>query len=263
MGRTILVTNDDGYESSGLSSLIKALEPLANIVVVAPSLEKSASSHSLTLAHPLRLISVDDNFYKLDDGTPADCIYMALHTLFKDGFKPDLVVSGINRGSNMGEDITYSGTVGGAMEGVLQGIPSIAVSQVCKDRCQNISEFGYEVASSAIADIVSKVFTSSFPLGERRLLNINIPPLRQKDIKGYKITKAGYRLYGNDAKRHVNPRGEEYYWLGTHPLFWRKRDSYLDICCDLEAIEDGYISITPIMLDLTSYEDIGVLRDWI
>ena len=127
--KTILITNDDGFESEGLRALKEALLPLALVVVVAPTIEKSACAHSLTLTKPLRFLKVDDDFYKLDDGTPTDCVYLSLSTMFENNL-PDLLVSGINRGSNMGEDVTYSGTADGAMEGVLHDIPSIAISQV-------------------------------------------------------------------------------------------------------------------------------------
>jgi len=257
--KTILITNDDGFESEGLKVLVEVLKPLARVIVVAPSSEKSACSHSLTLSHPLRFIKLDEDFYKLDDGTPSDCIYLALNVYFKDT-KPDLVISGINKGSNMGEDITYSGTVGGAMEGVLQGVPSIAISQVCKDSCKDMSHHGYVLAGEFIAKFVKKVFEQGFPLEERKLVNINIPPLKPNECKGVKVTKAGYRLYGNDSHKHINPRGIEYYWLGTHPLAWEKKG---DGICDLEAVEKGYISITPVKLDLTSYKDIDRLKEWI
>jgi len=127
----ILVTNDDGYEAKGLLCLVEALRELKDVevTVVAPANEKSACGHSLTLTRPLRFVSVDDDFYKLEDGTPSDCVYLSLSTMFEND-KPDLLVSGINRGSNMGEDITYSGTAAGAMEGVLHDVPSIAISQV-------------------------------------------------------------------------------------------------------------------------------------
>ncbi len=130
--KQILLTNDDGFDAIGLKALVKALSPLAKIIVVAPARNKSACGHSLTLDKPLRLKSVDDDFYKIDDGTPTDCIFISLNNLFKEGYLPDLVISGINIGANMGEDITYSGTAAGAMEAVLQGIPAIAISQVCK-----------------------------------------------------------------------------------------------------------------------------------
>ena len=127
--KQILITNDDGYESDGLLALIEAVKDLGQVTIVAPATEKSACGHSLTLTRPLRFVSVGDDFYKLDDGTPSDCVYLALHSIFEEN-KPDLVLSGINRGANMGEDITYSGTASGAMEAALHGIPSIALSQV-------------------------------------------------------------------------------------------------------------------------------------
>ena len=259
--KTILITNDDGYESEGLKALIKVAREIARVVVVAPSTEKSACAHSLTLTRPMRFIEVDDDFYKLDDGTPTDCIFLALNSYFCDGEKPDLIISGINRGSNMGEDITYSGTVAGAMEGVLFGIPSIAVSQVCRDKCHNITEHGYELAVDVVKDLATKILEGSFPLGDRKLLNINIPPIKKSDFKGYKVTKAGYRIYANSAHLHRNPRGEEYYWIGLPGLEWRESED--EQMCDLSAVEEGYVSITPVHLDLTSYADIEKLKEWI
>jgi 5'-nucleotidase len=256
--KNILITNDDGFESEGLKALKEALSPLANITVVAPSSEKSACGHSLTLTRPLRFISIEDDFYKLDDGTPSDCIYLSLHAIFKEEIRPDLVVSGINRGSNMGEDITYSGTASAAMEAVLQGIPAISISQVYDKSPASLNQNSYKLAQKVIYDIVKKIFDGEFPLKQRRFLNINVP--FGGEFKGYKITKAGYRIYGNDAQLHRNPRGEEYYWLGTHTLR-HKEDLKKD--CDLSAIEEGYVSITPIKLDMTAYEEIDDLKSWI
>jgi len=261
MMKTILITNDDGFESEGLSALIEAVDDLGKVIVVAPTIEKSASGHSLTLTHPLRFVELRKNFFKLDDGTPTDCIYLALNALFDKENKPDLIISGINKGSNMGEDITYSGTVAGAMEGILQGVPSIAISQVYNGGKHTLSSKGYDLAKKVTKDIVTKIFEDKFPLPKRRLLNINIPPLSIEECKGYKITNAGYRCYGNDAHMHTNPRGEEYYWIGLHPLEWRSRGE--EHICDFDAIDEGYVSITPIMLDLTSYEDIESLKSWI
>ena len=175
--------------------------------------------------------------------------------------KPDLIVSGINRGSNMGEDITYSGTVGGAMEGVLQGVPSIAISQVCRDKCQNIFDFGYDLAAEVAYDLAKKVLDGIYPLGERKLLNVNIPPVSKEECKGYKVTNAGKRLYANSAHLHRNPRGEEYYWIGLPAFEWDKRGE--EHMCDLEAVHAGYVSITPVHLDMTSYDDIRSLEKWI
>ncbi|RXK11572.1 5'/3'-nucleotidase SurE [Halarcobacter mediterraneus] len=259
--KQILITNDDGFDAIGLKALIEALSPLAKIVVVAPAKNKSACGHSLTLDKPLRMVNVDDDFYKIDDGTPTDCIFISLNNLFKEGFKPDLVISGINIGANMGEDVTYSGTAAGAMEAVLQGIPAIAISQVCKDRCQDIKDgWDFALAKDTIIQLVKKILANEFPLGKRKFLNVNIPPIKKENCKGIKITKAGFREYGNDTHRHYNPRGEEYYWIGLHPLIWQESDNK---DCDFEAIKANYISITPIMLDLTSYDDINKLNTWI
>ncbi len=248
--KQILITNDDGYDAVGLKALLEALSPIAKIVVVAPAKNKSACGHSLTLDRPLRLDCLDDDFYKIDDGTPSDCVFISLNNLFKDGFKPDLVISGINIGANMGEDITYSGTAAAAMEAVLQGVPAIAISQVCKNNCTDIkSTWDFALAKQTIAKITKKILNDEFPLGQRKLL-----------CKGIKITKVGYREYGNDSHRHLNPRGEEFYWIGLHPLIWKpskNRD------CDFETIKDNYVSITPIQLNMTSHDDMEILEDWL
>lgn len=257
----ILITNDDGYEAVGIKALIEALKEIAKVTVVAPATEKSACGHSLTLTRPLRLVSIDDDFYKVDDGTPTDCVFISLNNLFKDGYKPDLLVSGINIGANMGEDITYSGTASAAMEAVLQGIPAIAISQVCRDRCQDVKNgWDFELAKKTIKELASKILDGGFPLEERKFLNVNIPPIKSEECKGIKITNAGYREYGNDTHRHLNPRGEEYYWIGLHPLIWKSNET---LSCDFDVIKDNYVSITPIKLDMTSYDDIKALEGWL
>ncbi len=258
MSYTILVTNDDGYEAKGLLSLVEALRQLEDVrvVVVAPANEKSACGHSLTLVRPLRFVSVDDDFYKLDDGTPSDCVYLSLSSIFGDS-KPDLLVSGINRGSNMGEDITYSGTAAGAMEGVLHDIPSIAISQVM-DFTNPDGDFS--LASKTIKEIVLKIKNGTFPLPHREFLNINIPPEVQE--AKMKVTYAGYRFYANDSHVHRNPRGEEHYWLGLHPLAFRPREGQKGLS-DYEAIESGFISITPIQLDMSAYKSMSKLQEWL
>lgn len=254
----ILVTNDDGYEAKGLLCLVKALKELEDVkvTVVAPANEKSACGHSLTLIRPLRFVGVGDDFFKLDDGTPSDCVYLSLSAIYGDE-KPDLLVSGINRGSNMGEDITYSGTAAGAMEGVLHDIPSIAISQVM-DFANPDGDFS--LAQKTIKKLVLKIKNGSFPLPEREFLNVNIPA----DVKEAKIeiTYAGYRVYANDAHLHRNPRGEEHYWLGLHPLNFSPRDGNSGLS-DYEAIEAGNISITPIQLDMSAYKSISKLQEWI
>ncbi len=258
MGYKILVTNDDGYEAKGILALVSALKEIEDVevIVVAPANEKSACGHSLTLTRPLHFVSVDDDFYKLEDGTPTDCVYLSLSTLFEDK-KPDLLVSGINRGSNMGEDITYSGTAAGAMEGVLHDVPSIAISQVM-DFTNPDGDFS--LAQKTIKKLVTRIREGSFPLPKREFLNVNIPSKKQE--AQMKVTYAGYRHYANDSHLHRNPRGEEYHWLGLHPLDFSKREGVKGMS-DYEAIEAGYISITPIMLDLSAYKSMDNLEEWL
>ncbi len=253
MKKTILITNDDGFDSNGIKKLAKALKKIANVVVVAPANEKSACGHSLTLTKPLQLKQVKKDFYLLDDATPSDCIYIALHSLFDK--KPDLVVSGINKGANLGEDITYSGTASACMEAVLQGIPAIAFSQVYKNGVENIN---YKVAKKVAKKLCKKILDNSFPLEERKFLNVNIPPI--KKFKGFKVTRAGKRDYGNQANTYKSPRNEKFYWIGLPSYKWfnsKEND------CDLSAINKGFVSITPVHLDMTSHTDITRLKKWI
>lgn len=255
--KEILITNDDGYESDGLHALIEAVKPLGHVTVVAPASEKSACGHSLTLTRPLRFVSVGDDFYKLDDGTPADCVYLALNSIYE-GKKPDLVISGINRGANLGEDITYSGTVAGAMEAVLHNVPAIAISQVMSKTEDGTYDYNLRLAARSITDIAGRVLGGGFPLGPRKLLNINVPNIHPDEFKGYRVTRASWRHYANDAHRHTNPRGEEYFWLGLHPLDFRETENG-----DFEAIREGFVSITPVMCDLTCHHSLEDLRAWI
>jgi len=258
--KKILITNDDSYESKGLEALIEALNPLGEVIVVAPSTEKSACGHSLTLTRPLNFVKLENNFYKLDDGTPSDCIFLALNKLFTKDQRPDIVISGINIGSNMGEDITYSGTASAAMESVLQGIPAIAISQVYAEQGKSIDEYGYTLAQESIVKLVTKIFEGSFPLPPRKFLNVNIPPIPLEQCQGFKVTRAGNRLYAHNAEVHCNPRGKEYYWIGLPELGWMDTKGHTT---DFEAVNDGYVSITPVKLDMTSHEDIQTLNAWI
>ncbi|NLC28810.1 MAG: 5'/3'-nucleotidase SurE [Campylobacteraceae bacterium] len=260
MKKQILITNDDGYESPGLHALVDALRPLGRVTVVAPTTEKSACGHSLTLTRPLRFVQVSDDFFKLDDGTPTDCIYLALNALFYENKMPDLIVSGINLGANMGEDITYSGTAGAAMEGVLQGVPSIAFSQVFEKGEENLSTFNFALAKRTAYDLVKRVFEKGFPLKDRQFLNVNIPYLPPALCNGIRTTCFGRREYGNEAHLHRNPRGLEYYWIGAPSLGW---EANKDNGCDLSAIKDGYVSITPALLDLSAYRSLSKVNDWL
>jgi 5'-nucleotidase len=258
--KKILITNDDGFESLGLKALIEAVSDLGEVLVVAPANEKSACGHSLTLTRPLRFIEIDDDFYKLDDGTPTDCIFLAINALYAEGVKPDLVISGINKGANMGEDVTYSGTANAALEAVLQDIPAFAISQVCNHNCAEVElEVGYDLAKEAARKVAKKMLDGTLQLKPRTYLNINVPPLKPNECKGYKITKAGFRYYGNDAHAHRNPRGEEYWWIGLHPLIWEPDKK--EVWSDFDAVHEGYVSITPIKANPTDFEEIKRLKD--
>jgi 5'-nucleotidase len=249
----ILITNDDSFEAKGLEVLYKVMKEIGDPIVVAPANPKSACSKSLTITKPLMFKKVKENFYKLDDGTPNDCVYLALNEFYKDKL-PDLIVSGINHGANMGEDVNYSGTIGGATEGAIHGIKSIAISQVLKSYDNPPSEIDWKKAGEIAKEIALKVIQNKIPLPHRKLLNINIP--NTKKIKGHFFTKLSYRIYGNDAHKYLNPRGEEYYWLGLHPLKFKEEKG-----SDFWAIKNGYVSITPITLDITDYELLKKLKN--
>jgi len=256
----ILITNDDGYEAEGLHTLIKSIKsiPDTHITVVAPANEKSACGHSLTLHHPLKFVEVDDDFFKLADGTPSDCIYLSLSAIYGEHKRPDLVISGVNKGSNMGEDITYSGTCSAAMEAVLHDIPAIAVSQVV-DFTEPFVDF--TLAAEVAKELAQKILAETFPLPPREFLNINVP----SDIKTaqLKVTYAGYRYYANDAHLHRNPRGEEYYWLGLHPLAFNQREGKEHLISDYDAVAAGFVSVTPIQLDMSAYASMRRLEEWL
>ena len=225
----------------------------AKITVVAPATEKSACSHSITLTKPLRFVRVSKRFYKLDDGTPADCVYLALAALYKNRL-PDLVISGINMGANVGEDITYSGTCAGAMEAVLQGIPALALSQFYKT---NEKELNFKNALNITKELVEKIFNQGFPLDKKEFLNVNFPSPKSK-FKGVKICKAGKRVYNFKAHANTNPRGVEYFWLASANLdFEDEKNS------DIALLKQGYATITPIMLDLTAYKKMQNLKKWL
>lgn len=244
MKKIILISNDDGIHSEGIKSLARALKRVGEIFVVAPDRERSAASHSLTLHRPLRVEKHGSNVYAVD-GTPTDCINIAVNGILKK--KPDLVVSGINKGGNLGDDVTYSGTVSAAMEGTLLGIPSIAISLVSRDN------FDFKIAAKFAARLARFILKKGLP--KDTLLNINVPP--GVNVKGYKITKQGKRFYGDAVVEKVDPRGKKYYWIGGDVLKWEGgKDT------DFEAIADNFISITPVHLDMTNYASFAELKNW-
>lgn len=240
----ILISNDDGINSEGLHTLAESLGALGEVLVVAPDREQSAASHALSLHRPLRIDEISENIYSVD-GTPTDCINVAVNGLFKES-RPDMIVSGINKGENLGDDITYSGTVSAAMEGTLLGIPSIAVSLTSK------KDFFFDTAAYYAHLVARYVLTNRLPVGT--LLNVNVPNLPKDSIKGIRVTKQGKRVYGEPIVEKIDPRGRKYYWIGGNELrFLSIEDS------DLVAVSQGFVSVTPIKLDLTDYEFLETL----
>ncbi len=241
----ILVSNDDGVHSSGITALHKAVQELGDAYIVAPDRERSAAGHSLTLHRPLKAEQIRENVFSIN-GTPTDCVTLGINKLLPR--KPDLVVSGINRGANLGDDITYSGTVAAAIEGTIFGVPSIAFSLISG------KHYHYETASLLATKIASYVLEHSLPFDT--LLNVNVPNIRRQEIKGIKITRQGKRIYENSIQETLNPWGEKYYWLGGGRTFWEHGDE-----ADMEAVQQNYVSITPIHLDLTNHGALTFLRD--
>lgn len=254
----ILISNDDGINAAGIKALKKALQRLGDIYVVAPDRERSAASHSLTLHRPLRADEVALREFAVD-GTPTDCIILAVHKLLPR--KPDLVISGINNGANLGEDISYSGTVSAAIEGTLLGIPSVAISLVGR------RDFDFTQAARFATKVARQVLSRGLPVNT--LLNVNIPQTKYvtapavstrkaRPLKKPLITTQGKRVYGGEViTEKLDPRGREYFWIGGDVLHWDGADN-----CDFAAIADGHISITPIHLDMTCYQEISELQKW-
>ena len=215
--------------------------------VVAPDREQSATSHSLTLHHPLRVRQSQDG-WSVVDGTPTDCVLMALGELV--GPSVDLCVSGVNHGSNMGEDVLYSGTVAAAMEATVMGVPSVAFSYVGEDPT-SIEEW-----EEVLAEFIQRIPSGgAFPVDT--LLNVNIPDVRPSELKGVRVTSLGQRRYSDSITRARDPMGREYFWIGGGVSEWRGGDS-----SDFRAVEEGYISVTPLHLDLTNYGLLEEIRDW-
>ncbi len=243
----ILVSNDDGIHSEGLHALVEALRCVADVVAVAPDREQSAASHSLTMHRPLRLRLVNQGMYSVD-GTPADCILLGINQLFQ-GQYPDLVVCGINKGGNLGDDIMYSGTVSAAMEGARHAIPSFAISLASRSgfRFATAAEFARRLAEWII----------QIPLARPPLLNVNVPNLLPEEIRGVRVTRQGERVYNGVVVEKTDPRGEKYYWIGGEEPGFREVEG-----SDIQAVLEGWISITPLKLDMTHYEAMDWLKAW-
>jgi 5'-nucleotidase len=243
MAPRILVTNDDGIYSEGIRKLADALRGIGEVFIVAPDREQSAASHALTLNRPLRLLQLEENEW-IVDGTPTDCVNLAVLSILK-GRRPDMVVSGINFGPNLGDDVTYSGTISAAFEGALLSVPSIAFSATVGPH------FSFDRCALFAARLTQHVLD-----GDRQpgiILNVNFPV---GPFAGVRITKLGKRIYGEGVIERKDPRGKKYYWIGGEPPVWHPGEG-----TDFAAVADGFISITPLHLDMTHHESIPRLRD--
>ena len=243
----ILISNDDGVLARGLGILAEACSTLGKVTVVAPDREQSGTSHSLTLHRPLRATRRADGAYQVD-GTPTDCVLLALGALMPD--KPDFVISGVNHGPNMGEDVLYSGTVAAAFEGLAAGIPSVAVSYGSFD-LEHLDSYRSRL-QDLLADVVA---VSDFP--KETLLNVNLPAIAAAKVKGVKVTHLGSRVFHEEIARMKDPWGRDIFWIGGGHVTWSGgADS------DFQAVRDGYISVTPLHVDMTNYRLLDNVRSW-
>ena len=238
---TLLLTNDDGVHAAGLAALATALAELGDVFVIAPEREQSTCGHALTLHRPLRVNQIREGWFAAN-GTPSDCVNLGVL-----GFlpaRPVLIVSGVNHGSNLGDDVTYSGTVSAAMEGALLRVPSIAVSLV---------DGGALDEAAAIARLVAmRVLVTGLPA--KTLLNVNVPSGRPK---GVRVTRLGHRVYSAKVVEQTDPRGRPHYWIGAGPPEWDALEG-----TDMGAVHDGFVSVTPLHLDLTHHGLLAQMTDW-
>ena len=249
----VLLTNDDGINADGLQSLRVAFQsvPGAEVYVVAPDRERSASGHAITIHHPLQVEEMAAGEAAARsfavNGTPADCVKLGVKALLPK--PPDLVVSGINRGPNLGTDVFYSGTVSAAVESLIMGIPSIAVSLTA------FENLDYGFAARFAVYLAGEVLSRGLP--ENTLLNVNVPPLDEEEIAGVAVTRLGKRPYENVFERRLDPRGRLYFWLAGENLSLAG-----DPDTDVGAIRNNLVSVTPIHLDLTNHEVVSLLSQW-
>jgi 5'-nucleotidase len=245
---TILLTNDDGVGATGLGALKEAVEPLGDVYIVAPEIERSACGHSLTIHTPLRVNHISERVFSIS-GTPTDCVAVGVHKLIPR--RPDLIISGINHGPNLGDDITYSGTVSAAMEGIILNVPSFAVS---------LNHHGgtghFETAGNVARTIAEDVLHHSLPYDT--LLNVNVPNIPLDELKGFHLTRQGTRAYDGSINETHSPWGELYYWIGGGTAYWEHGED-----TDIHAVHEGFVSLTPLHLDMTNYRAMEFLkRQW-
>jgi 5'-nucleotidase len=242
----ILFSNDDGVHAEGIHTIAKALSDIAQVTVVAPDRNRSGASNSLTLEQPLRVTEIAPRVHSVQ-GTPTDCVHFALNELMKDEL-PDLVLTGINHGANLGDDVLYSGTVAAAMEGHFLGVQAIAFSLVGKKH--------FNTAATIARQLVEQHLSN--PIPTNRLLNVNVPDLPIGELKGTQITRLGARHHAEAMIKQQDPRGHDIYWLGPPG---KEQDAGQGT--DFYAIEHGYVSITPLQVDLTAHESIASIDNWL
>ncbi|MGY6550368.1 MAG: 5'/3'-nucleotidase SurE [Erythrobacter sp.] len=248
----ILLTNDDGYHAPGLEVLEAIARQFSDdIWICAPSEEQSGAGHALTLNRPVRLVKFAERRFAVT-GTPTDSVVMALRHVLDN--PPDLILSGVNRGANLGDDITYSGTVSAAIEGALGGVPAVAFSQV--HNAQSLaSGVPFEAARQWGAKVLAPLLDA--PHAARTVINVNFPPLPAAEVKGIRVVRQGFHDYARGTVvEGQDPRGYKYFWFGLDPI-----EHTMDHGTDLEAIDDGYVAVTPLQLDLTHYSSLGILAD--
>jgi 5'-nucleotidase len=241
----ILITNDDGIHSDGLIKLEEALKEVGDVYVVAPAAEMSGASHSLTLARPLRIRQLDNRHWTID-GTPTDCVTLALNKILSEAERPDICVSGINHGGNLGDDATYSGTVAGALEAAILGVPGLALSLVARDN------FDFKEAAAFAVVAARKVLDEGLPEGT--LLNINLPP---GEIKGVRVTRQGIKNARPVITEHIDPRGKPYFWIGEEYFNMNSVEG-----TDYHAVKSGYVSVTPLRSDMTDHQALTAIENW-
>jgi len=244
----ILLSNDDGYFAPGINALAAAISPLAEVVVVAPERDRSGASNSLTLDRPLMVRRAPNGYYFVN-GTPTDCVHLAVTGLLEE--LPDMVISGINHGANMGDDTIYSGTVAAATEGFLLGIPSIAVSLT-----GGTVEGHFDTAAAVIVELVQRFRAQ--PLEPPVLLNVNVPNVPADELKGMVITRLGRRHKAEPVVKSTTPRGDVVYWVGAAGAAQDAAEG-----TDFHATANGYVSVTPLQVDLTRYPQMGMLHEWL
>lgn len=243
--KRILITNDDGYHADGILALEEGLKEVGDVFVVAPEAEMSGASHSLTLARPLRIRQIDERHWTVD-GTPTDCVTLALNHILPKELRPDICCSGINHGANLGDDATYSGTVAGALESTILGVPGLAFSLTA------YSDHDFSETVKTAKELAQKALVEGLP--KFTLLNVNVPV---GVPKGIRITKQGFKTARPVISEHIDPRGKLYYWIGELREGFRAEGG-----TDFEAIHDGYVSVTPMRSDLTSHTGIERLNSW-